>query len=149
MQQGKMKKLIVIVLLASAIVSVLTFALINRPVTDLHVITKRELRIDHDRLTALFIVRGYYNSLLTTEGPYPDWSDSVLVSFRDSEKLKEFSNAKNDLIYSYPQDYSSLVGEVRSSSIRIISSNHTAFLDAKYKEVDSYKARLNGTYIIP
>jgi hypothetical protein len=114
--------------------------------SDTHVVVQRILLFNNDGRSVSFIVKGYYNSLLTYEGPYPAWSDDIMVTFNDQTATDQLRNPTKNSTFEFGRDFVSRIGSIHSGRILVNGIDHTATLEVEYADDVSYKKRINGIF---
>jgi hypothetical protein len=86
------------------------------------------------------------NMLVTTEGVYPPWSDSVELSFVTPHSVNDLILLQSDIVLQFPSDFIDFYSYVESGSATFSPLRGEAMLNLKFKDSELNKARLNGAY---
>jgi hypothetical protein len=113
-----------------------------------YVVTKKRVLFRDDSRQVQFIIDGYYLMPTSAHGPFPSWSDSVLIKVRSQELYEEIKSKKDVVIIQFPADYDARIGDQLSGKIIFDNMQHIARLEAVFSKEDIYKSKLNGEYDI-
>ena len=108
-----------------------------------HIETNRYASLDPKNKTIHFKVSGFIASPLTAEGPFPSWSNNLLVKLNDNALISD----RGQKTFESGIDFSTQYNEVKSGTIILDQTHKTATIAVKYSD-DYLWNRVNGTFPI-
>jgi hypothetical protein len=116
---------------------------------DPYVVTKRRVLLNDNLQQVQFVIDGYYFMPISVHGPFPSWSDSVLIKVRPQNLYEEIKAKNGSVTLIFPKDYDALIGDQVEGEIVFDNERRLVNLRATYSKSENYKSKLNGDYVLP